>query len=290
MTTALVRIRDCASRRDPPFICPETALHVYSLAREYGLHKETLEAAEETLKFPMTIQDLEDKLGIVPSVVLYELWQNRQRILVDLKGSLKSFESEAYQIFSGTYLDCVEIDEDSEVPMWINQYLDSVLEDTACVDLTTFHLALSSHVSIMGEDCCECCSSISRETIGEFWTALTTAVRESTRKVGHHTESESDKSQLVHRLHRTSHSQKGKSIFRASPPQHQRPHLCSKASVCKERMLSFDRLTLFPSASTSRSWPYRLHFSKICFLSLNHLMAWSSMVFPLYMYPKTRKS
>ena len=108
MTTALVRIRDCASRRNPPFISPETALHVYSLAREYGLHKESLEAAEETLKSPMTIQDLEDKLGIVPSVALYELWQYRQQVLVDLRGSLKSIESEVYQIFSGAYLDCVQ--------------------------------------------------------------------------------------------------------------------------------------------------------------------------------------
>jgi hypothetical protein len=183
ITTALVRIRDCASRRDPPFICPETALHVYSLARKYGLLKEALEAAEETLKSPMTIRDLEDKLGIVPSVALYELWQYRQRVLEDLNGSLKSFESEVYQILSGADLDCVEIDEDNELPAWLDRYLDSVLEDPACVDLTTFHLALSSHVSVMGDDCCEYCSSISSETISEFWTALTAAVRESTRKV-----------------------------------------------------------------------------------------------------------
>lgn len=63
------------------------------------------------LKSLITIQDFEDKLGIVPSVALYELWQYRQQVLVDLKGSLKSFESDVYQIFSGTYLDCVEIDD-----------------------------------------------------------------------------------------------------------------------------------------------------------------------------------
>lgn len=45
-----------------------------------------------------------------------------------------------------------------ELPMWLNQCLDSVLEDPTYVDLTTFHLALSSHVSIVGEDCCECFS------------------------------------------------------------------------------------------------------------------------------------
>jgi hypothetical protein len=82
MTTALIRIRDCASRRDPPFLCHETAFHVYSLARKYGLLKETREAAEETLKSPMTIQDLEvlDVIPITPGVDLYELWQYRQRV------------------------------------------------------------------------------------------------------------------------------------------------------------------------------------------------------------------
>ena len=110
------------------------------------------------LKSLITIQDFEDKLGIVPSVALYELWQYRQQVLVDLKGSLKSFKLDVYQIFSGTYLDCMEIDEDSELPMWLNQCLDSMLEDPTCVDLTTFHLALSSHVSIVGEDCCKCFS------------------------------------------------------------------------------------------------------------------------------------
>lgn len=32
MTTALTRIRDCISKREPKFICSENALHVYSLA------------------------------------------------------------------------------------------------------------------------------------------------------------------------------------------------------------------------------------------------------------------
>ena len=175
MSVALIRIRDCASRRDPPFICPETALHVYSLARKYGLLKETLGAAEETLKSPMTIQDLEDKFDIMPSVALYELWQYRQRVLEDLD------LSKAHRIMSD--LNCVEISEDPGIPLWIVQYLDSVLEDPACADLTTFHLALSSHISLKDPEFCGHCTSISSETISEFWTALTAAVRESTRTV-----------------------------------------------------------------------------------------------------------
>ncbi|KAH8996572.1 hypothetical protein EDB83DRAFT_2475055, partial [Lactarius deliciosus] len=88
MTTALIRIRDCASRRDPPIICPENALDVYCLASKYGLLKETLEAAEVTLKSPMTIEDLEDRLDTMPGVALYKLWKYRQRVLENLDMSL----------------------------------------------------------------------------------------------------------------------------------------------------------------------------------------------------------
>ncbi|KAF8263843.1 hypothetical protein EI94DRAFT_552924 [Lactarius quietus] len=70
MTTTLARIRDCASRRDPPLICANTALQVYSLAWEYGLPEETLLAAKETLRSPMTINTYEDKLDFISTPAL----------------------------------------------------------------------------------------------------------------------------------------------------------------------------------------------------------------------------
>ncbi|KAH8996575.1 hypothetical protein EDB83DRAFT_2276621, partial [Lactarius deliciosus] len=188
MTTALIRIRDCASRRDPPFICPENALHVYCLASNYGLLKETLEAAEITLKSPMTIEDLEDKLDTVLGVTLYKLWKYRQRVLDNLYVSLLSaeefFGSRVYRILHDANLACVELSDYGEhrgIPLWLDQYIDSVGEDPASLDLTTFHLTLSSHVSSTGS-CCEYCTSIPQKTIREFWTALTAVVRESTRR------------------------------------------------------------------------------------------------------------
>ena len=80
-------------------------------------------------------------------------------------------------------LNCMEISRGPEIPLWIFQYLDSVLEDTACADLTTFHLALSTHISLKDPEYCGHCTSISSETISEFWTALTATVRESARMV-----------------------------------------------------------------------------------------------------------
>ncbi|KAH9174324.1 hypothetical protein EDB89DRAFT_2241678 [Lactarius sanguifluus] len=188
MTNALTRIRDCASRRDPPVICPENALHVYCLALNYGLLTETLEAAEVTLKSPMTVEGLEDKLDTMPGITLYKLWKYRQQVLVNLNMSLiepeEYFSSRVYRILCDADLACVELSdygEDRGIPLWLDQYLDSVAEDLACVDLTTFHLTLSSHVSPTGSRC-EHCTSIPHKTIREFWTALTAVVRESIRK------------------------------------------------------------------------------------------------------------
>jgi hypothetical protein len=187
MTTALIRIRDSASRRDPPLICRESALQVYSLARKNGLLKEMLEAAEETLKSPMTsIQNLEEDLNIIPSVALYELWKYRQRVIENLGVSLstESFRSELCQILSDADQDCDDTSA-AGIPLWLDRYFDSVLEDPACVDLTIFHLSLSYHISLLpvSPDRCDRCSTISNETIREFWTALTATVHESARKV-----------------------------------------------------------------------------------------------------------
>ncbi|KAH9020952.1 hypothetical protein EDB85DRAFT_442201 [Lactarius pseudohatsudake] len=186
MTTALIRIRDCASRRDPPFICPKNAWHVYRLASNYGLLKETLEAAEVTLKFPMTIEDLEDKLDTMPGVPLYKLWKYRRRVLTTLSMALHTnefFSSEVYRILHDANLACVELSgygEHRRIPLWLDQYIDSVGEDPTCVDITKFHLTLSSHVSSMGSSCEEC-TFIPHETICELWTALTTLFRECAR-------------------------------------------------------------------------------------------------------------
>ncbi|KAH9018787.1 hypothetical protein EDB83DRAFT_2679649 [Lactarius deliciosus] len=203
MTTALIRIRDCASRREPSFICPETALQVLSLssAHKYGLLEETRQAAEETLKSPMTIQDFEDKLDIMPGATLSSLWKYRQRVLANLAVSLHEefYESELGQILVG--LDCVETasqgadttnqdanttNQDAntgtnKIPRWVDTYLNDIEDDLANHNLTTFHLALSSHVSSMGNGC-EHCVSIPGKTICDIWAALTAVVHKSIRK------------------------------------------------------------------------------------------------------------
>ncbi|KAH9020961.1 hypothetical protein EDB85DRAFT_442562 [Lactarius pseudohatsudake] len=191
MTTTLARIRDCASRRNPNFICAETALEVYSLAWKHGLHEEALRAAEETLKTPMTIDNFEDKLNIIPIPALCGLWDYHLKVLDNLATGFdtKFSKSEVYQSLAN--LDCVaqrEIGESSitKIPLWLNRYLGSVLDDPAHLDLTTFLLALSSHISSAGtgtsSDGCRYCVSIPGKILCEFWTALTAFVHKSIQK------------------------------------------------------------------------------------------------------------
>ncbi|KAI9450630.1 hypothetical protein BJY52DRAFT_1419496 [Lactarius psammicola] len=182
MTTVLIRIRDRAFQRDPSLICPGNALHVYSLAQKYGLRKEALLAAEATLKFPMTIRDYEDKLDIMPGAAFCELWKYRRRVFSNLTEDLAAFiETGVREVFGD--LHCVEFSA-SRIPLWLDNYIASVAKDLACLDPTYFHLALSSHVSRTGISSyfCKKCISIPRTKIHEFWTAMTTVVRNSVRK------------------------------------------------------------------------------------------------------------
>jgi len=231
VSTALTRIRDCASRHDPKFICPETALHVYSLAWKYGLLDEALLAAKETLKRPMTIHDFEDKLDIIPGAALGELWKYRQRVLDNFKEGVAAEFSRSEIFPTLTVLDCVEICE-YDIPLWIFRYLVSVAKDTACFDITTFHLTLSSHISPPGtsSENCEYCKSIPSETIRELWTTLTAIFHGSIRKVSSTTlNAIHDGSHLIHRLDQSSHSHNGKCALKVLPRQQREPRLCRKA-------------------------------------------------------------
>ena len=185
VSTALTRIRDCASRREPrlEFICSETTLKEYSLAWKYGLLEEALLAAENTLKWPMTLHVFEDKLNVMPRAALVELWSYRRRVLDDLNSSLAA---EFFGTISDVYkiAGCSEMNESTNIPLWLSDYLDSVVKDPACLDITTFHLTLSSHIFKRNSyNCCTSCRSITGETIRAFWAALTAVFQTCIKRV-----------------------------------------------------------------------------------------------------------
>ncbi|KAH9058179.1 hypothetical protein EDB87DRAFT_941685 [Lactarius vividus] len=175
----------------------------------------------------MTIDNYEDKLNIIPVPALCGLWSYHLQVLniLDTGFDTDFSKSKVYQ--SLTNLHCVasvEISESSgaQIPLWPHRYLDSVLDDPAHLDLTTFLLALSSHVSSTGTDAgtgtspdrCKHCVSIPGKVLCEFWTALTAFVHESIKKVGMLLNRTHHKSHLIHMRNRRSRSHKAKQTFK----------------------------------------------------------------------------
>ncbi|KAH9066088.1 hypothetical protein EDB83DRAFT_736931 [Lactarius deliciosus] len=95
MDSVMTHIRGAIARQDPPFIRPETALHVYFLAQEYELHQEAVQAARVTLRLPMTIESLGDKLDFpgMTGAYLHELWKYHQQVRTDLQSSVLEFKN-----------------------------------------------------------------------------------------------------------------------------------------------------------------------------------------------------
>jgi hypothetical protein len=179
-STALTRIRDCVAKLEPKFIRSETALQVYSLAWKYELREEALLAAEETLVRLMTFKVFDDKLNVIPSAALFELWKFRQRVLdnvgVSLGTEYSCHDTDVYKVLLGFRCDKVK---DDKIPEWLCHYLNSIIKGAACLDTTTFYLTVSSHVS----SGCRHCKPFPGKTTRKLWTALADVFHESKRRV-----------------------------------------------------------------------------------------------------------
>jgi hypothetical protein len=73
MASVLVHIRYGIARQNPPSTQRDTSLHIHSLAQKHGLRQEALQAAQIRLKYPMSIEGVEDNLDMMPGAALYEL-------------------------------------------------------------------------------------------------------------------------------------------------------------------------------------------------------------------------
>ena len=71
MSHAMVHIRGNISLKVPPLVNKDNALYAYSLALKHGLHQETFHAARITLRSTLTIENLKDKLDMIPGDHLY---------------------------------------------------------------------------------------------------------------------------------------------------------------------------------------------------------------------------
>jgi hypothetical protein len=180
METVLVHIRGSIARQNPLPTHLEPALHIYALAQKYGLRPEALRSARTILKHSMTIEDLGDKLDIMPGASLYELWKYYERVRTILALDLTEFrESGARGLLTG--LRCTELSS-SQIPSWVDQYIVSMGNAPNMFDPLELNIAMTRHIKNGGTGSCEC-GSISSQTIHGFWEALVSVVNGSFEKV-----------------------------------------------------------------------------------------------------------
>jgi len=186
---ALVHIRGSIALKDAPLVNKDNALHVYSLAQKYGLRREMVQAARITLKSPLTIEDLQGKLDLMPMDHLYELWKYHQRVQANLAGNISGFRG------SGAYttLKCRDGPFSFRTQTWIDDFLVSMVSNPSLFDLPEFQSALARHVcsNVVDSDGgipirkrgCSSCAYLPTQSTDKFWTALTTFVHANMEKV-----------------------------------------------------------------------------------------------------------
>ena len=175
MDSILYIIRAVVGSQNPPFIRPETAFRVYSLARMHGLRQEALQAARTTLTFQFTIEDLEDELDAINSTHLHELWTYYQSVRTYLRTDLEAFRTTDMPVPTPCFNNTSH-----GTPVWLDAYVGSIAESPALFDLTDFHMCFSLHI---GQNK-ECCSTMPGKSVRAFWTELTNVVHSCMTKVG----------------------------------------------------------------------------------------------------------
>ncbi|KAH9009773.1 hypothetical protein EDB85DRAFT_2162308 [Lactarius pseudohatsudake] len=179
MDSVMTHIRGDIARQEPPFLRPETALRVYFLAQEHELHREALQTARVTLRLPMTIESLGDKLDFpgITGAYLHELWKYHQRVRTDLKSGVLEFKKSGllpYEVKK--YLHCIPRRPTLQSSRWLDVFIDSIAETPHLFDLIEFEDARASHVRVMTDYLSCSCSVISGQIIRAFWEALTAVV------------------------------------------------------------------------------------------------------------------
>ncbi|KAH9021001.1 hypothetical protein EDB85DRAFT_440215 [Lactarius pseudohatsudake] len=182
MDSVMTHIRGAISRQDPPFLRPGTALHIYLLAQQHGLHPEVLQAARVTLRLPMIIEDLDNELEFpgMTGASLHELWKYHQRVRTDLKSSLPEFRKNGLpDVVKRLYCSSLHA-RVSCFPQWLDDYIKSIAEDLPLFDLIEFENTRARHIKSEAVDTYHSqgrsCAHISSQIIRAFWEALTAVV------------------------------------------------------------------------------------------------------------------
>ncbi len=184
METILIHIRGSIAQHYSPPTDLRPALRIYSLAQKYGLRPEALQTARTILNYPMTIENIDNMLDIMPGASLYELWKYHERVRAILASDLTEFRtSGAPRTMTG--LQCEEYSS-SHIPHWVDQYIVTVANAPNLFDLIEFNIAMVRHVEEKAKRPGCKCASISSQTIRDFWVVLASVVHGSFGKVSVH--------------------------------------------------------------------------------------------------------
>ena len=184
MVSILAHIRLSTSQHCPPSNRMEPALHIYSLAHKYGVHQEALQAAQTISKYPVTIEDLEDKLDAMQGTSLYDLWKYYEKARAILASDLTELRTSTSGVRSALGgLRCSVSSGSSQIPRWLDDYIKSVGDVPHVFDFVEFNMALARHIrdGLRSYGCS--CASMSNQTIRNVWDALAPVVRGSFEKV-----------------------------------------------------------------------------------------------------------
>ena len=203
MKSVLSHIRSInGTQKDPPFIHPETAFHIYFLAQKLGLLQEAVQAARVTLHLPMVIEDLGDKLEFtdMTGAYLYELWKYHKRVRTELESGVHKFVN--FGLPEGVKgLFCSRSHSSSaglnSFPLWLYNYIKSIAGAPHLFDLIEFEDAWVRHIKAIqasysqssytrsaysrSQSCS--CVDISSQLRRTFWEALAAFVDRAIDKV-----------------------------------------------------------------------------------------------------------
>ena len=180
MISVLAHIRLSTTQQNPPSTRMEPALDTYSLAYKYGVRQEALQAAQTILKYPMTIEDLEDKLDAMQGTSLYELWKYYEEARAILASDLTEFRTSTSGVRSALGGLRCSASGSSQIPRWLEDYIKSIGDTPHLFDFVEFNMALARHMRD-GYGCS--CTSMSNQTIRSVWDILAPVVHGSLEKV-----------------------------------------------------------------------------------------------------------
>ena len=179
--TALAHIRASVAQQNLMPTCLEPALRIYALAQKYGLRQEALQTARTISKYPMTIEDLDNKSDIVPGASLYELWKYHERVRAILASDLAEFrESGARGTITG--LSCTKLSA-YNTPRWLDRHIESIAITPHLLDFAELYTAMARHVKEMAKNSSCKCASIPSQIMRQFWEALVSVVHNGFEKV-----------------------------------------------------------------------------------------------------------